>query len=59
MLISFYFPCDYIGAHAELQSANRPVVLGKTTSLRQKRRQTHYYYRIVTKRAKAHQHLLL
>jgi len=21
MLISFYFPCDYIGAHAELQSA--------------------------------------
>jgi len=21
MLIPFYFPCDYIGAHAELQSA--------------------------------------
>ena len=38
MLIRFYFSCNFIGAHAELQSAkNRPVVVGKTTLLRQKR----------------------
>jgi len=37
---------------------NRPVV-GKTTLLRQKSQQTHYYYRIATKLAKAYHHLLL
>jgi len=38
---------------------NRPVV-GKTTLLCQKSQQTHYYYRIATKLAKAfNQYLLL
>jgi len=37
---------------------NRPVV-GKTALLRQKSQQTHYYYRIATKLAKAYQYLLL
>jgi len=37
---------------------NHPVV-GKTALLRQKSQQTHYYYRIATKLAKAHQYLLL
>ena len=37
---------------------NRPVV-GKTTLLRQKSQQTHYYYRIATKLAKTYQYLLL
>jgi len=37
---------------------NRPVV-GKTALLRQKSQQTHYYYRIANKLAKAHQYLLL
>jgi len=37
---------------------NCPVV-GKTIWLRQKSQQTHYYYRIATKLAKAYQHLLL
>jgi len=38
--------------------SNRPVV-GKTTLLRQKSQQTHYYYRITTKLAKLYQYLLL
>jgi len=33
---------------------NRPVV-GRTALLRQKSQQTHYYYRIATKLAKAYQ----
>jgi len=37
---------------------NRPVV-GKTALLRQKLQQTHYYYRIATKLAKACQYLFL
>jgi len=37
---------------------NRPVV-GKTKLLREKSQQTHYYYTIATKRAKAYQYLLL
>jgi len=37
---------------------NRPVV-SKTTLLRPKLQQTHYYYRIATKLAKAYQYLLL
>jgi len=37
---------------------NRQVV-GKTALLRLKSQQTHYYYRIATKLAKAHQYLLL
>jgi len=37
---------------------NRPVV-GKTTLLRQKSQQTHYYCRIATKLANAYQNLLL
>jgi len=38
--------------------SNGPVV-GKTALLRQKSQQTHYYYRIATKFAKAYQYLLL
>ena len=37
---------------------NRPVV-GKTALLRQKSQQTHRYYRIATKLAKAYHYLLL
>jgi len=37
---------------------NRPVV-GKTSVLRLKSQQTHYYYRIATKLAKAYLYLLL
>jgi len=37
---------------------NRPVG-DKAMSLRQKSQQTHYYYRIATKLAKAYQYLLL
>jgi len=37
---------------------NRSVV-GKTTLLRRKSQQTHYYYTITTKFANAHQYLLL
>jgi len=37
---------------------DRPVV-GKTALLRQKSQQTHYYYRIAIKLAKAYQYLLL
>jgi len=37
---------------------NRPVT-GKTTLLRQKLQQTHYYYRVATKLRKAYQYLLL
>jgi len=37
---------------------NRPVV-GKTVLLRQKSKQTHYYYRIATNHTKAYQYLLL
>jgi len=33
--------------------------VGETTLLRQKSQQTHYYYRIATKRAKAYKYLLL
>ena len=37
---------------------NRPVVV-KTTLLRQKSQQTHYYYRIATEVPKEYQYLLL
>jgi len=37
---------------------NRPAV-GKTTLLRQKSQQTHYYHRIATKLAKAYKYRLL
>jgi len=37
---------------------NRSVV-GKTTLLRQKSQQAHYYYRILTKFEKAYHYLLL
>jgi len=39
-------------------SYNCPLV-GKTTLLRQKSRQTHYYYNIAIKLAKVYQYLLL
>jgi len=35
------------------------LVVGKTALLRQNLQQSHYYYRIVTKLAKAYQYLLL
>jgi len=35
------------------------LVVAKTICLRQKSQQTHYYYRIATKIAKAYQYLLL
>jgi len=59
--LSIYQTKDYISCLTtpfQHITFNRPVV-GKTKLLCQKSQQTHYYYRIATKFAKAYQNLLL
>ena len=51
--------CEFLALpHLSYIIFDRPVV-GKTTLLRQKSQQTHFYYRIATKLAKTYQYLLL